>query len=63
MKNTIAVIVGTASLTEKKNLNLEKSILTVLSSSMAQIKNLQASGSGVFHFSTLLRWNSYTGLP
>lgn len=39
----------------KKRLNLEKSILTVLSSSMAQIKNLEASGSGVFHCSTVFR--------
>lgn len=65
MKNTTAIIIATASLTEKILLSLEKSLLTLLSSSMAQIKNLQATGSGgVFHCSTVSRGNySATGLP
>jgi len=64
MKNTAAIIIATPSLTEKKILlSVKKSLLTVLSSFTAQIKNLQASGSGgVFHFSTVSRGNySATG--
>lgn len=59
MKNTTAIIIITASLKEKDILGWKNT----LSPSMAQIKNLQASGSGVFHFTAVSRGNSSaTGL-